>query len=69
MQQPLPLPVGVSDMAVGSEPEIIWLLMAVFLIGAVMFVRWRGVKLVGAGGRWSVGELGEEAPEEPNVYS
>jgi Ca-activated chloride channel family protein len=42
VQQPLPLPVGVSDMAVGSEPEIVWLLLAVFLmIGAVMFARWR----------------------------
>jgi Ca-activated chloride channel homolog len=52
VQQPLPLPVGVSDMAVGSEPEIVWLLIAVFLIGAVMFVRWRGFRLVSAGGRW-----------------
>jgi len=52
VQQPLPLPVGVSDMAVGSEPEIVWLLLAAFLIGAVMFARWRGIRLVGAGGRW-----------------
>jgi Ca-activated chloride channel family protein len=28
VNQPSPLPVGVSDMAVGSEPEIVWLLVA-----------------------------------------
>jgi Ca-activated chloride channel homolog len=32
VNQPLPLPVGVSDMAVGSEPEIVWLLVATLLI-------------------------------------
>jgi Ca-activated chloride channel homolog len=41
VQQPLPLPVGVSDMAVGSEPELIWLLALSALIGAVMVLRWR----------------------------
>ncbi len=32
VNQPLPLPVGVSDLAVGSEPELIWLLAAVLLV-------------------------------------
>jgi Ca-activated chloride channel family protein len=41
VQQPLPLPVGVSDLAVGSEPEFVWLLAAVLLIGAIMLLRWR----------------------------
>ena len=40
VEQPLPLPVGVSDLAVGSEPEFIWLLIAALLISAVMFARW-----------------------------
>jgi Ca-activated chloride channel family protein len=41
VEQPLPLPVGVSDLAVGSEPELLWLFIAALLISAVMFVRWR----------------------------
>jgi Ca-activated chloride channel family protein len=41
VDQALPLPVGVSDMAVGSEPELIWLMAASLLVGLVMFVRWR----------------------------
>jgi Ca-activated chloride channel family protein len=41
VQQPLPLPVGVSDMAVGSEPEIIWLLMAVLGFALIILVRSR----------------------------
>jgi Ca-activated chloride channel family protein len=45
VQQPLPLPVGVSDLAVGSEPELIWLLIISALIGAVMLWRWRKVQL------------------------
>ena len=41
VDQPLPLPVGVSDLAVGSEPELIWL-FSLCLLGAVaMFIRWR----------------------------
>jgi len=41
VDQPLPLPVGVSDLAVGSEPEFIWLL-SVCLLGALgLFIRWR----------------------------
>jgi Ca-activated chloride channel family protein len=41
VQQPLPLPVGVSDMAVGSEPEIVWLLMAVLGFALLVIVRYR----------------------------
>ena len=41
VDQPLPLPVGVSDLAVGSEPEIIWLIAAVMLIASIMFFRHR----------------------------
>src|SRR5213075_1824727 len=36
VQQPLPLPVGVSDLAVAGEPELVWLLAAVLLIGTIM---------------------------------
>jgi Ca-activated chloride channel family protein len=44
VDQPLPLPVGVSDLAVGggtesgSEPELIWLVIAVLVI-ALMFMK------------------------------
>jgi Ca-activated chloride channel family protein len=41
VDQPLPLPVGVSDLAVGSEPEIIWLIAAVMLVGSIMIFRHR----------------------------
>jgi len=41
VDQALPLPVGVSDMAVGSEPEFIWLMAASLLVALIMFVRWR----------------------------
>ncbi len=42
VNQPLPMPVGVSDMAVGSEPELIWLIVACVLIaGAAIFRRRR----------------------------
>ena len=40
VDQPLPLPVGVSDLAVGSEPEIVWLLLAIVAMSVVIFVRW-----------------------------
>lgn len=39
VNQPLPLPIGVSDMAVGSEPEMVWLLVACVLV--VMIAMWR----------------------------
>ncbi|HUR96970.1 MAG TPA: VIT domain-containing protein [Pyrinomonadaceae bacterium] len=41
VNQPLPLPVGVSDMAVGSEPEIVWLLVGLVLIVFVGMIRRR----------------------------
>jgi len=47
VQQPLPLPVGVSDLAVASEPELVWLLAAVLLIGTIMIVRWRFGRMAG----------------------
>ena len=43
VEQPLPLPVGVSDLAVGSEPEFVWLLAACALIALIMVVRSRFV--------------------------
>ena len=47
VNQPLPLPQGVSDLAVGegvvngSEPELVWLMMASMIIGLIMLLRWR----------------------------
>ena len=41
VEQPLPLPMGVSDLAVGSEPELVWLLAACGLITLLMVFRWR----------------------------
>jgi Ca-activated chloride channel family protein len=47
VDQPLPLPIGVSDLAVGggtekgSEPELIWLMAASLLITLIMIVRRR----------------------------
>jgi Ca-activated chloride channel family protein len=47
VDQALPLPLGVSDLAVGggtengSEPELIWLVTASLLIALVMMLRWR----------------------------
>ena len=41
VEQPLPLPIGVSDLAVGSEPEIIWLVTASLLIVLIMMLRGR----------------------------
>lgn len=42
VDQPLPLPEGVSNLAVGSEPEFLWLLTAVLLVATVLFWRSRG---------------------------
>ena len=39
VEQPLPLPVGVSDMAVGSEPELIWLASLGLLVALFMVLR------------------------------
>ena len=46
VDQPLPLPLGVSDLAVGtesgSEPELVWLMTASIVIAILMmFLRWR----------------------------
>lgn len=41
VEQPLPLPLGVSDLAVGSEPELVVLVMASLLIGLIMILRAR----------------------------
>jgi Ca-activated chloride channel family protein len=42
IDQPLPLPVGVSDLAVGSEPELVWLFGAMLVIALIMmFKRYR----------------------------
>lgn len=43
VDQPLPLPVGVSDLAVGSEPELVWLLAASALAALILIVRRRFV--------------------------
>jgi Ca-activated chloride channel family protein len=40
VDQPLPLPQGVSDLAVGSEPELVWLMTASMMIALMMI--WRG---------------------------
>src|SRR5262249_44626581 len=42
VEQPLPLPEGVSDMAMGSEPELLWLIAASMIIAMVMLLRWGG---------------------------
>lgn len=41
VNQPLPLPIGVSDLAVGSEPELIWLLGSIVLIAMFLIIRRR----------------------------
>ena len=39
VNQALPLPVGVSDMAVGSEPELLWLIGVLAMIAGLMVLR------------------------------
>lgn len=43
VDQPLPLPLGVSNLAVGSEPELLWLAIAALLLGGTYLLRerWR----------------------------
>jgi Ca-activated chloride channel family protein len=41
VDQPLPLPVGVSDLAVGSEPELVLLLVASILAAVILIIRRR----------------------------
>ena len=45
VEQPLPLPVGVSDMAVGSEPELLLLAAIASIFAAVIAIRKRFVWL------------------------
>jgi Ca-activated chloride channel family protein len=46
VEQPLPLPQGVSDLAVGSEPELLWLMTALTVIALIVILRWRRQRLV-----------------------
>jgi Ca-activated chloride channel homolog len=52
VKQPLPLPLGVSDLAVGvstesgSEPELVWLITASIAIGLMMILRGRRRRLI-----------------------
>jgi Ca-activated chloride channel homolog len=41
VNQPLPLPLGVTDMAVGSEPELIWLIGGSLILALMMFLHYR----------------------------
>ncbi|HMV82592.1 MAG TPA: VIT domain-containing protein [Blastocatellia bacterium] len=41
VEQPLPLPEGVSEMAVGSEPELVWLLVVMAAFAMLMVFRGR----------------------------
>jgi Ca-activated chloride channel homolog len=41
VEQPLPLPAGVSDMAVGAEPELVWLMIASLLLVGWFLIRGR----------------------------
>ncbi len=41
VDQPLPLPLGVSDLAVGAEPEMIWLIGSLAMIVFILMVRRR----------------------------
>ncbi|MEQ1607299.1 MAG: VIT domain-containing protein [Pyrinomonadaceae bacterium] len=46
VDQPLPLPLGVSDLAIGSEPEIVWLFGSLAMIAAFLFIRRRSAGLL-----------------------
>lgn len=50
VDQPLPLPLGVTDLAVGSEPEFVWLAITVLLIGMLIVIR-RRLRSLGFGMR------------------
>jgi Ca-activated chloride channel family protein len=41
VEQPLPLPLGVSDMAIGDEPELAYLLGGILLAAAALIIRRR----------------------------
>jgi Ca-activated chloride channel homolog len=57
VDQPLPLPLGVSDLAigdgteVGSEPELVWLVIGSVMIGMIMIFRGRRRRLVSTSAR------------------
>lgn len=44
VNQALPLPVGVSDLAVGSEPELVWLIAGLGILAAGL-IWWRAIRL------------------------
>ncbi|MCM3874407.1 MAG: hypothetical protein ND895_27265, partial [Pyrinomonadaceae bacterium] len=52
VDQPLPLPLGVSDLAVGegtelgSEPELVWLVIGSVMLALIMIFRGRRRRLV-----------------------
>ncbi|MEP6920751.1 MAG: VIT domain-containing protein [bacterium] len=48
IEQPLPLPLGVSDMAVGSEPELVWLIAATLFVALTIVFRRRRQRAVSA---------------------
>lgn len=58
VDQPLPLPLGVSDLAVGggtengSEPELVWLMTAFGLMALIMVLRRRRRLVSTTGGGW-----------------
>jgi Ca-activated chloride channel family protein len=39
VDQPLPVPIGVNDMAVGSEPDLVWLLAIALFGGIIVLLR------------------------------
>ncbi len=42
IDQPLPIPLGVTDLAVGSEPELVWLAVSLALIAMFLVLKRRG---------------------------
>ncbi|MGE3466554.1 MAG: hypothetical protein AB7J13_06440 [Pyrinomonadaceae bacterium] len=46
VDQPLPMPIGVTDLAIGSEPELVWLFVgfALIAIGFVLRYRWNEIR-------------------------
>jgi len=49
VDQPLPMPIGVDDMAVGAEPELVWLFMGLAVMAMVLIIRRRRNALPGIG--------------------
>ncbi len=48
VDQPLPLPIGVSDSAVGSEPELVWLITVALLVALTLIFRRRRRRVIHA---------------------